>query len=1564
MIFLLILILPVTAQELYWEAPMNLSGAGAYYPQAVTSDQGFLFMMWQEYDQADQTKITLWGTSSDNGTNWEDPVMLLPPVSYTGEDRVSLFSLTQDRDGNPVVALTASEREIGIYKLNQERNSLEETSVVTSERTVVVPRIFRDKNRNLLLFLTQRVLLPNDTEALSIFSTGSRDGLYWSNLEHFVRNPDLKQNFLPYYTYDSQGEYLVFQSLYSGTRNTYQIYFTSRKTGESEWSNEKQITGFSQYRTGREYEFFQFDNQRPHIYAEEGTIHLVWERRLGREAPQIYYLPLDVEGNTTGELEQISRGSYFTASPRIIRNKGYLYILFFDNRNGNQVVLARRNGIFWQEKNLSLIRGDSTYARWLNLENDMFVYWENQSGQRRSAYLLRPDKTSPLPIIRTENFRNGGRQAGDRATISWRRPADSSGIMGFSYIWDRDPDTDPPEDSEQADLRERTVTFQADEDGLWYFHIKTLDYAGNWSETLNLSLTRDTTPPDPVNFIKPPTDETGYLVSNTFSILWDTMEEFLGGFSYSLKFLGENVDYIDPDTLNLPPPPRRVMTSDRGVQYTNRDNGIWALSVTAFDDVGNRSEPKTLLFRTNKYIPVTYISDIQSSRDRLERVVLSLIGRGFQEGGDVSTVLIDRDGKAPWDYEFKTGEFNVRTDRIIDGVTVEVLEEGTYRVGVVHPLRGMVFARGRLKLDSTGVVRFGDFSYEYKTFWQPVSMALDIWNLNKTLFFMILVLLLSATSFTTLVIFQIVRENSYLEQDVRAVLEGQPLTAQMKKERLKSMKKRGLRLRLKFVLAILSLILFVTLTVAISLGQYMIKTQQTNLSEGLYQRSALLLETLASGSRSYLPTQNRLELGLLPGQISAMDDALNTTITGIGVNDPEHFNYIWASNNSRINKFQLFPSQVKEQDLVKPADWPDEQFHNLVEPYLKENNLYDFSVPREEDRSGLYELLLSSGQIGNYSAGETAIDDSLNTSIEEFQKEINEKAATLIGDQNIQLDQLSEDAVRLALRGDTKSLEELRVIQETISRIETEINDKLKTVANVVRTFPDFTVENLNPDQNSFVFYKPIVYRNKGLNTYFRGIVRLEVSIENILNEIIRIQKNIIQITVIISLIAIGAGFLGAMLLAQTLISPIRKLVQAVEKVRDTQDKSKLSGHVIELKTRDELSDLARTFNQMTEGLVKAAVASKELTLGKEIQKKFIPLETVKVGDRKLTTGEAENDNVHFFGYYEGAKGVSGDYFDFRQLDDEHYAIIKCDIAGKGIPASLIMVEVATIFINYFKNVNIAKDGIHLEKLVFSINDLLEEVGFEGRFAAFIVIVMNVRTGKCWMCNAGDNLVHIYNNEKKEMYIKTINEVPAAGVFPSWMLDGNKAYKQLPHMMKSGDVLFLFTDGIEEAQRHFRDSNYELITCDDSCGQDEEGKIKTHEQGSDFEEFGFARIHDVIESVLHKQSYALFKYHNPDPERELTFDFSECSGTVDQAVMALVAVEKIYRLNPDPSAGKDHRIRIDSKIDGFLKKHFDQYREYFRYPIDDEEYPEYTYYSHLKEDEQYDDLTILAIKKK
>ena len=176
--------------------------------------------------------------------------------------------------------------------------------------------------------------------------------------------------------------------------------------------------------------------------------------------------------------------------------------------------------------------------------------------------------------------------------------------------------------------------------------------------------------------------------------------------------------------------------------------------------------------------------------------------------------------------------------------------------------------------------------------------------------------------------------------------------------------------------------------------------------------------------------------------------------------------------------------------------------------------------------------------------------------------------------------------------------------------------------------------------------------------------------------------------------------------------------------------------------------------------------------------------------------------------------------------------------------------------------------------------------------------------------------------------------------------------------------MFLFTDGLEEAKRHFRDEKFNITVCNEPGLKEGELHGNTHAVGSDNEELGIPRIHEVINAVLSRGKYSLYKYHNPIPDETLTFDFSRCEGNVSEAVLALIAIERIFRIYPNPKAGETDRIFIDRRIDEFLQDHFDQYADYFSHRIETNEKEQYIGFSHLKEDEQYDDLTLLAVRKK
>ncbi len=1495
---------PVTAYtlDIYWDRHEVIVPGNARFHK-VSYGGGRTVLVWHEFVKqgTDRGIVYLSMATSLNGKEWTRNERFAGPFDYAG-DEVPVCSLAVKNSGDIYVAVSADENTVKLYSSYDGGRSFTEKTRNTSFTMTVGPRLFIRENGSFIMFVTKE-----SGNNLSIFYATSDNGDTWSEFSQLVSEPGLELNFLPHFVSKDGVEYVIFQAFLVQRRSTYQLYLKKSTDGGKTWSSSKRITGFDETISGRNIEAANFDNQRPDFSVEKGSILLTWERRnVSEPNPQIYYAKLDLSGTPVETPEKVSKDGRSCNYPRIASYKGNTVITWFDNRMGDyHIIMADFNGILWRDKDLSVMPGNSIFGQPVESGGSVSIFWENRNAERSRIVMLSPDTHVDKPLVTPLNFTSDRRSSLSRYSFSWNLPDDASGIAGFSYSWGRSMYGAPPKKITNTP-RQLKGEAEISEDGQWYAYLSASDYAGNWSEPAVIPIYRDTQPPGPVSFNEFQKDEKGYLESNTFVLDWQPPAgEPLSGYVYNLQLIDENHrrEAEESDLLKrVKEPDRKARVLQPSLENRNIDNGIWGLSVSAVDEAGNIGEPVSILFRLNKYVPVTYITSIEPVRDQLERIMINIRGRGFTAGGNIRTVILDRDGTEPWDYSFYLADksYRIENDRFITDFVVTDIMEGQYRIGLDHPRRGLYFSSPVISLEPSGTVKFGYFAGDGEMVWKPVRKRLFSFDAGRLGIYIALALCALVLVISAARLKAFYAEGRRLEKDVEAIMKGIPLSSVERKERIIYMRRKGAGLRLKFALFVIFIVLAVVIMVALPLGRFMLETQRKNLVTGLRQQAEVLLESLTSGARSYLPASNTLEIGLLPGQRTAMGDAVFATITGKSAEGSAGYDYVWASDDTAIY------TKIDSQELVP---------------------------------------------------GKYLINDALSANIPVLEKQINEQASARVSAMAEEVEKLGQEARRLIGKGGNEAA--LQELQNRIREYDQKMQTILKEISSEVRIYPSFDTESNVIEDMVYIFYKPVIYRQSGENVYYRGLVRLGVSTGGIIAEIKNSNILLVRQTLIIAAAAIAFGMIAALLLAAIIISPIRKLVKGLELIRDTEDKEQLKDHVIKVKSRDELYTLAETVNQMTLGLAKAAAANKDLTVGKEVQKMFIPLEKNTSG-KKLTTGKEVTDRFEFFGYYEGAKGVSGDYFDYAKLDEDNYALIKCDVAGKGVPASLIMVEVATIFLNYFRHWKTGRK-INLPELIININDLLEERGFQGRFAALIVALVNVKTGDCYLCNAGDNIVHLYNSRENKMKQITLPESPASGVFPSFMVDGK--FQQVKTRLEKGDALLLFTDGVEEAKRMFRNSKFEHITCAEPGMKD--GDLHgNHYVSAGDEELGISRIYDIINAVFNKATYKLEKYHNPVPDELLTFDFSSCTGTMEEAIMAMVSVERIFRIIPDPTATADNKIVVDSKVNEFLKQHFDQYRRYFSNTIENPENREYAVFTNLKQDEQYDDLTILAFRRK
>jgi len=1494
----------IAAQELYWEQAETFSPRTGKFPVSAYSND-FSVIAWQEVSPNRDTNITSGGLINiflavkESGKDWEQRGAVGGPYAFLGTEP-SILNMIIDIKGRILIAAASGNSQGEILISEDKGRSFSKNIINLGVESSVAPRIFVRADGGYFLFITR-----GKSQSISIYYSRSDNGTNWSPFEFFTPENELSLNFLPAHSSIERKDIVFFQSLSIGTDSltTYQLYYKTSEDGGRTWSDSRRFSTFTDPIVQNQ-PADNFDNQRAHLTKYGNNILLVWERRLSNRMPQIYSAVINSNVNITDRVERVNSVEAYCNNPI-----GFIYnntptVVWFDNRSGNsRIILAQRGDFSWQNHLISGVSTDASFARPVVSKDGVSIFWQTTVRDTGRIFILSPDHSVASPRITAVNFTPSNVNRSERARVSWNIPSDTSGILGFSWSWSQDQNTVPPEQVMIYNIGNTSnlnLENNATSDGNWYFSVRAHDYAGNWSEPARIIFNRKNTPPPKIKIIDPLHDEEGYLLSNNLDLLWEpSTDPYIAGYTWNLQNLGAN-----PETA-VNPPPSSIMGTNTSARYSNQDDGIWAFSVSAVDQAGNIGQPSNIIFKTNKFIPFTSVSYIDAQQDEQGILSIRLLGRGFSTDGRITSVVLEKEGGSG----LPADNFNIVSDREISGLVFENMEEGRYRIKLEHSERGWYTADSFIPVARTGTVKFGDYSKEWKPSWKIPQKGLI--TINPVMALAVLLVIFCALGLIATIrgITGIISESALIKHEALAIITGDFMLIE-KKQKTAQMIKKGIGLRFKLASFTIGLILLVIIMISTPMYIIMTNTQRETLLKSLWDRSNVLLEGLATSARTYLPMaiQSRgergtLELMYLPSNSEALSEARYITITGYGINSI-YTDHVWASNDpdidSKTDTSELRPGVTRLTDVLTP--------------------LYD-------DLAG----------------------------------ELNSRAQQEAGELSQSITTMTDQFLALALRTDAEGERMRDDIQVTINALNLKLNDILTEVSGGIGSYPNFSLNSISSSgDRKYIFYKPIMYRQMADNNFFRGLIRLEVSLDSIISEIYRGQVTLLLTIGVVAFIVLLIGMIGAFTFSGLIIKPIINLVKHIEMIRDTDDKSKLMGVDIHISSKDEIAILGNTINDMTHGLVKAALAASDLSIGKEIQKKFIPLDVDSEGN-KQTSGFNKTQNLNFFGYYEGAKGVSGDYFDYKDLDGRYYAMIKCDVAGKGIPAALIMIQVATMFLNYFKQWKPNEKGMHIEEVVYQINDFIEALAFKGRFAAFTLCLFDSATGTVRFCNAGDNVIHLYSVKEGKMKSITLPQTPATGVLPNFMIESTGGYKVQTLKVEKGDILLLYTDGIEEAKRKFRNSEFKEITCEEGAT----GTVhENHLCGQADEEMSPERVEAIINAVMARGTYTLQKYHNPEDTGDLQFDFSSCEGRVEEIIMAMVSVEKMFRCYKPPNAGEDSRVLVDKKVDEFLKNHFVQYRRYCSNTREHPENPTYMYYTHIKEDEQYDDLTILGIKRK
>ena len=270
---------------------------------------------------------------------------------------------------------------------------------------------------------------------------------------------------------------------------------------------------------------------------------------------------------------------------------------------------------------------------------------------------------------------------------------------------------------------------------------------------------------------------------------------------------------------------------------------------------------------------------------------------------------------------------------------------------------------------------------------------------------------------------------------------------------------------------------------------------------------------------------------------------------------------------------------------------------------------------------------------------------------------------------------------------------------------------------------------------------------------------------------------------------------IGAFLLARFLTIPIRALVKDMKQVSlgNLEHQSKVD-------TADEMGDLARAFNSMTAGLKTAQevklsqrALEHELSLASKIQGRLLPAAVPQIAGLDVAL------------YFVSAKEVSGDYYDFLQIDSDHLGVVVADVSGKGIPASLIMTTTRSLLRAA------AREETSPSRTVELVNRLLTPDMNPGMFVTLVYFMLNLKTHEVELVRAGHNTPFLFSARQGKL-----QRIQPRGIALGLARQGTLFESELKSqrfVLETGDVLVTYSDGVVEAKNAAGEDYTETRFC-------------------------------------------------------------------------------------------------------------------------------------------------------
>ncbi|MBS1873329.1 MAG: SpoIIE family protein phosphatase [Acidobacteria bacterium] len=194
-----------------------------------------------------------------------------------------------------------------------------------------------------------------------------------------------------------------------------------------------------------------------------------------------------------------------------------------------------------------------------------------------------------------------------------------------------------------------------------------------------------------------------------------------------------------------------------------------------------------------------------------------------------------------------------------------------------------------------------------------------------------------------------------------------------------------------------------------------------------------------------------------------------------------------------------------------------------------------------------------------------------------------------------------------------------------------------------------------------------------------------------------------------------------------------------------------------------------------------AEVEQAERMLAKELE------QAAKIQRGLLPAQSPQAPGLDLAGSTAACRTVGGDYYDFLSFPDGRVGVLVGDVAGKGMPAALMMSSLQARVQVLFEECD------DLARSVSRLNKAIATNCPDNRFITFFICIIDPATGVVTYSNAGHNPPLLVRRSGEVDTLKTGGII--LGIMPRFTYQDDRV------TMGPGDILVLFSDGVTEAAR-------------------------------------------------------------------------------------------------------------------------------------------------------------------